>query len=471
MDLSQQFDIDYANNELHLLEAWLAVAGITTVDIMIMRRENSEKTADLLASKLGKPIGQTKPLLDAFEAVVGQSLTPALPILSPECVKVGLPSLDLQLHGGCAIGEVTEIFGASGTGKSQFLLNLAINSQKILDETGSPARCIYISTEAGIETRRLADFSQAGTDMENIAYIHCSDTENQDHIIFTQLPAKLALAQTSGRSFRTVLIDSISHHLRANDSFLNSVEFLKDHLAHQEFEFGADQSYLKLKLEFDAMSSLFFRADRSYRLRAAKEYYLLQLHWYLQTLARKFQVAVVVSNQVSDMMDSDITPSDVPPEELADPLNFDFQVGTFSGWDAPAYQSQDTMFLLGTSTQTTTQPDTEVRISGAELNRKRCIPALGYTWAKLISHRILLWKRYVWSNLQPAKRHSAGPGDANSDISQRPRTAEEDSENEDSAPKRKLHARRFARVLSSGWAPLLPPVEFVLLQKGLTPVT
>lgn len=530
MDLSQHFQIECQDNDLHLLEEALCAYGLSTVDIMILRRENPGKAAEALSSKLVKPISQCKAFLESFEQVVTANLTPLYGIPIKRYITTSLPRLDSILQGGCPVGQVTEVFGASGTGKSQFLLNLAINSQRLQNEAGNPAECIYITTESPMETRRLVDFANKDTNLDNIACIHCIDMENQDHIIFTQLRAKLSLSKSRGNPVGTVIIDSISHHLRASETYLNSIEFLRSHLESQEAELACDPLYAALKLEFDAQTTKFFRSDRSYKLRAAKELYLLQLYRYLDWIAREFELAIIVANQISDMMDFEEL--DVPISERFDPLNYDFQVGTFSGWDAPAFgpfeaqidetevpkqqsdileqtsqprQIESIQFSQLPATNTSTQvPQVnhliapkqavlEAHFEGSSLNRKKRIPALGYTWAKLIPHRILLWKKYQWNTyLQPksnklgANEHSAGQvaGDKNYNLHENRQqdnilepayTQTLEDEYEKYSTQSNTRVRRFARVIS----PLAvinaqaedANIEFEILQGGLSEVT
>lgn len=509
MDLSQHYEFEYTDNRLHSLEEALARAGVSLVEIMILARENTSKAAESLSSRLGKSTNECREYLDALRDITGKSFEALYLPPSRAYVSTGLPRVDHQLHGGCAVGHVTEIFGASGTGKSQLLLSIAVNSQELVNNAGSPLGCIYISTEAPLETRRLVHFSQPNTDWSNIAYIHCSDAETQDHIIFTQIRAKLSLAALCATPVGTVIIDSISHHLRASETYLNSIEFVRAHLVQQEDAFGNDASFLRLKAEFDALTGEFFKADRAYRARAAKQYYLLQLYKYLEYLARKYHVAVVLSNQVSDMVHSDADCRDVSSSERLDPLNYDFQVGTFSGWDAPAFltmseqdapektypapQQSESFDFAGTSTQTPLNTAAQTPLPACKEpdffsfhhNRRRRIPALGYTWSKMVRHRVLLWKTYVWEDLQPTKRHCAGPNNSqqnapvpNSDASTGAPDASVNSKK--TTTDASVRVRRFARVISSAAVHFGTAgdvscagnnVEFFVLHTGILEVT
>lgn len=498
MDLSLQYRFDYADNTLHDLEECLAAAGLTLVDIMTLIRENP-KASETLATKVGRPVTQCKLFVEAVERLM-RSEQQALDL--PTCqmsVSTGLSLVDRQIHGGCAIGQVTEVFGASGTGKSQFLMTIAINSQNLKDEHGEPLGCIYISTESPLETRRLVDMAAetSNIDLSNIECIHCSDAENQDHIVFTQLSAKLAkAARAPNRRIGVVILDSVSHHLRASETYLNSVEFLRDHMKQQEQELSEDSTFAQLKVRFDALTNEFIKADKHFRLRTAKEYYLLQFYRHLEFLARTYRVAIIVSNQVSDVVRNEDL--DVPDNERCDPLNYDFQVGTVSGWDAPAFVStddtcMDRSFSFANTSFMNTLDSANSHVSSSHAqpafeeqlyNRKRRIPALGYIWAKLVPRKILLWKTYVGDDLQPAKRPCTGHNEETGDKTTRDIADEGSQDYCDSKLGRKtrpLEVKRFARVVSSSvatvgnHAPCSPnngaTVEFIILQSGIKQIT
>lgn len=502
MDLSLQYRVNYDDDTIHDLEQWLGAAGLSLVNIMMLIRDNP-KAPEALAQKLGRSVAQCTEYVKAVQKMVQDGLR-ALGV--PEVVKqlpnvaipTGLPTLDRQLHGGCVIGQVTEVFGASGTGKSQFLLNIAMQSQRLTDDNGKSLECVYIGTESPLETRRLVEMAADGLkpDLSKIAYIHCTDAETQDHIMFTQLPAKLS--ESNGR-VALVIIDSISHHLRASETYLNSAEFLREHLRQQEQQFGDDSSFARLKSCFDAVTNDFFKADKQFRLRSAKEYYLLQLYRHLEYLARTFKVAMVVSNQVSDVVRSDALADFVSETERHDPLNYDFQVGMFSGWDVPALvggNESNTDHSLSSINTSFTNIDSSSHIpsilqdqpifEGSHYNRRRRIPALGYIWAKLIPRKILLWKTYVKNDLQPAKRLSAVQTNVfekvtNSDRFEIEKSAIDEFETKLSSPSHSLILKRFARVVSPTIAIVENPtscstinsaiVEFIILQKGIMQIT
>jgi len=76
-----------------------------------------------------------------------------------QMISTGLQKLDEFLRGGIPVGVIVDIFGGNGTGKTQLLLQLSINSIKnggnvlYLDTTGGfrPERILEIQNQSNIE--------------------------------------------------------------------------------------------------------------------------------------------------------------------------------------------------------------------------------------------------------------------------------------------------------------------------------
>lgn len=156
-------------------------------------------------------------------------------------VSSGDEQIDSMLNGGFETGSLVEVFGASATAKSQFVMQLT----KSVSKRGS--RSVLISTEGFIETKRLVEINP---DLESIFTINCMDLEAQEHILNVQLPTLL----NEDKDIKLVVIDSISHHLRV--------------------EVGQDFSNLKKSL--------------------------IDLGLNLKKLASQYSVCIVVTNQISD---------------------------------------------------------------------------------------------------------------------------------------------------------------------------
>ncbi|KAK3344105.1 DNA repair protein RAD57 [Lasiosphaeria hispida] len=179
------------------------------------------------------------------------------------------PDLDHALAGGVPVGYVTEITGESGAGKSQFLLTLLLAVQ-LPPPHGLGRPAMYISTEAPMSTRRLYQIMAAHPalnsmdpadrpSLDNIISTETADLESQDHILTYQVPVAI-----ERRNIGLLVLDSVATNFRA------------------EFERSAGQA-----------SNMGARSTE-----------LVRLGMHLHHLARKYNLAVVVANQVADRFGS-----------------------------------------------------------------------------------------------------------------------------------------------------------------------
>ncbi|XP_068659734.1 DNA repair protein XRCC3 homolog [Aristolochia californica] len=179
---------------------------------------------------------------------------------------LGCPILDRLLDGGIPCNSVTEIVAESGSGKTQLCLQLLLSAQIPLSRGGLGAASIYIHSEFPFPSRRLKQISLS---------LLSSSSNNPLDRIFVQgalTPEELL-----------VLLDRAEYLISgsANDSFPIKLIVIDSIAALFRSEFDNTPTDLKRR------SSLFFKI-------AAK----------LKLLARKFNLAVVVSNQVTDLVGS-----------------------------------------------------------------------------------------------------------------------------------------------------------------------
>ena len=176
------------------------------------------------------------------------------------------PLLDRALNGGIPAGHITEVTGESGAGKTQLLLTLLLAVQLPAPHgLGKPA--LYISTEAPLATRRLTQMlaahpllrdmtdDAARPSLDNIMSTNTPDLESQEHILTYQVPVEI-----ERRGIGLLVIDSVAANFRA---------------------------------EFD-------RTTRHSANMGARATDLNRLGMLLHDIARKYNVAVVVANQVAD---------------------------------------------------------------------------------------------------------------------------------------------------------------------------
>ncbi|KAH8204040.1 hypothetical protein TruAng_001851 [Truncatella angustata] len=184
------------------------------------------------------------------------------------CISTLDDTLDRALGGGIPTGYITEITGESGVGKSQFLLTLLLSAQ-LPPPHGLGRPALYISTEAALSTKRLSqilNFHPSFKDMDTadkpsldrVISTVTPDLESQEHILQFQVPVEIAR-----RNIGLVVMDSVTANYRA------------------EYERGGSHS------------------SGGYNM-GARSNELVRMGQLLHELARKHNLAVVVSNQVSD---------------------------------------------------------------------------------------------------------------------------------------------------------------------------
>ncbi|KAL7926648.1 P-loop containing nucleoside triphosphate hydrolase protein [Trichoderma austrokoningii] len=200
---------------------------------------------------------------------------PHTSVTSNEFISTLDDGLDAALGGGVPTGYITEFTGESGVGKTQFLLSLCLAVQ-LPPPRGLGKQALYISTESGLTTKRLAQMLEGNTILREAAEagtpasldgIHSAvtpDLETQDHILEYQVPVLL-----SRHAIGLLIMDSVAANYR---------------------------------VEFDRQGSHGSNM-------AARSVELARLGALLRDLARRHNIAVVVANQVSDRFAPTITPS------------------------------------------------------------------------------------------------------------------------------------------------------------------
>lgn len=424
--------------------------GKSIVDL-ISSYESSNDYSEL-AKLINRPEGEINQYFKALQNDLAVEPTSVDELFNEEeTIPTGLPSIDHQLGGGGGIplGEVTEVFGASGCGKSQLLYQLVHNC--IMQYPQS--KPILIATETFMESKRLADMfeldgvEEVDAKLDQVSYIYCPDLESQDHILFTQLPTKL---QQDRSNTKLLVIDSIAHHFRREDAMSN-VSFIKDKIEEQEQQLEDDADFQLLRRLKNKYLKLVGNKSAKYATRSTKLHYLGQLYRHLTRLAREFNIAVVVVNQVSDHTAdfANAKQSVIDDDDLAYPLNLDFQIPIASGWDPktifkylpPSHvqlnerdlelldlELQNSFDASSSSSSSSNKRQkvtdengtrsvpveedprlnktriVDMRESQADLimkahelknkSTKRIVPTLGYPWTTRIQNRIMLMKTY-----------------------------------------------------------------------------
>ncbi|CAK9325795.1 unnamed protein product [Citrullus colocynthis] len=179
----------------------------------------------------------------------------------------GCPIIDRSVGGGVACSSLTEIVAESGCGKTQLCLQLSLCAQLPLSNGGLNASSLYIHTEFPFPFRRLQQLSQAFSSsypqFSNPSDHIFVEPVHSVHQLFDIMPKIEFFLQNrnSQLPIRLIVIDSIAALFRS--------------------DFDNTPSDLKRR------SSLFFKISGRLKL-----------------LAKKYSLAVVLTNQVVDLMGS-----------------------------------------------------------------------------------------------------------------------------------------------------------------------
>ncbi|NHJ85701.1 MAG: DNA repair and recombination protein RadA, partial [Asgard group archaeon] len=178
-----------------------------------------------------------------------------------EFITTSSKELDDLLGGGIYTGEITELSGEFATGKTQLCFQLSINVQLPEDKGGLNGGVYYIDTEGTFSSNRIVQIATTnGLDpnklLKNIAVTR---TYNSDHLMFLIMNAEKIIKE---RNIKLFIIDSIASHFRA--------------------EFIGDERLV------------------------SRQQAVMRLAETLKHLVEKYNIAIVVTNQVIATIDESI---------------------------------------------------------------------------------------------------------------------------------------------------------------------
>ncbi|KAK0386421.1 hypothetical protein NLU13_6258 [Sarocladium strictum] len=363
------------------------LAKQTTISILDLKRFIAAVQASL-ADDLGPPteVSIDGPVQDDDAGGQGSTRLSVVSTLDDD--------LDAALGGGVPVGCITEFAGESGAGKTQMLLSLCLAVQ-LPPPRGLSRKALYISTEAALATKRLAQMLESnpvlrllqeegsGTcpSLDNILSTVTPDLESQDHILEYQVPVLMERHEIG-----LLVIDSVAANFRA--------EFERQ---------GSHGSNM-----------------------AARSAELVRLGALLRDLARKHNIAVVVANQVADRFASPSTPrvnSSTPRMSQQQHSSFLSQPSPLARRSMPPPGS-----LPPSSSSMPPPPDSEPPAPpvlhldhqqrwftgwGDEPRPGMALktPSLGLVWSTQIACRIALIKRPVYGRPPAALLAAAAAGD------------------------------------------------------------
>ena len=199
-------------------------------------------------------------------------------------------SIDKMLGGGIDIGQVTEIAGLPGAGKTQLAMQLCVNTCLAKMYGGVQGQAVYVDTEGSLSPERLYALAKALVQ-------HVQSTCRRRDIPFPE------------NFTAEFILDSI-HVFRVHDEASQTAtlyslpKFLEQ-----------EQSTLPVKLVVIDSIAFHYRSatpnDREYYLQRTQN--LTNLASFLGDLATKYQLAVVAINQMTTKVDESTNTSRCVP--------------------------------------------------------------------------------------------------------------------------------------------------------------
>ena len=201
-------------------------------------------------------------IIDEAKTLVEHQPVSAIDLLEKEekrqVITTSSTQLDDLLGDGIYTGEITEISGEFASGKTQICFQLSVNVQLSQEMGGIEGSVYYIDTEGTFSSTRIAQIANerdlnAKAILKNIAVTR---TYNSDHLMFLIQNSEELIVK---RNVKLFIIDSIASHFRA--------------------EYIGDETLVK------------------------RQQTVMRLAETLKTLVDKYDIAIVVTNQVIATMD------------------------------------------------------------------------------------------------------------------------------------------------------------------------
>lgn len=109
-------------------------------------------------------------------------------------IQTGSKSLDALLGGGIRTGMITDVYGESGSGKSQFCFSLAANCTK------EGFRVLFIDTAGTFRPERISEIAGTREVLDTITFIRALNTRDQSS----------AIDRARDDDFKIILIDTLT---------------------------------------------------------------------------------------------------------------------------------------------------------------------------------------------------------------------------------------------------------------------
>lgn len=391
MDFFKQYDNREEHDPVGCLETYFGPHGICCVDLMM----------DLsLIEELRSTPHQFESSNAVFTTPPRGRLRISMKFKSP----TRLTPQEPNFYGAFPFpGQITEIAGPSGAGKTQLVWQTIAHTLETDEENGA---AVLINTESELQSLRLMQMMSAELPLNKLYYTYSSDIENLDHVLETQLPALLLKLRKRNTRSKVVIIDSIAHHLRTRKSFVTNCSSFRRQIDSQLLCLSSLSGFREFWTSKTGVLFQYFRGNSEYLTKRAHKYYLLQTYRHIRKLALKFEVGIIMTNQVSDLFTRQ-------GSELGNThcsLDLTWQMKKYAGLDAQTiFDDTHNSDLFGSwgwfdnrereNTRKRRRLDNSIKqnFDGADMKNQniaviteRKVPALGYQWSKLITQRVIV---------------------------------------------------------------------------------
>mmetsp|Transcript_11824 Transcript_11824/g.17349 ORF Transcript_11824/g.17349 Transcript_11824/m.17349 type:complete len:352 (+) Transcript_11824:187-1242(+) len=207
-----------------------------------------------LSEELGLSLAQTAVLVREIKSASASTETQGSTALSllqsrkQRSIITFSKSVDNMLGGGISLGELTEVCGLPGAGKTQLAMQLCVNSSIPEMVGGVCGQAIYIDTEGSFspercrsmaqalvkhvqkssKNKKLPDWFEFDAILNGIHVFRVYDEATQVAVMHS-LPQYLEKHQQSPRPIRLIVLDSIAFHYRSTTSdYLGRTKSLSD---------------------------------------------------------------------------------------------------------------------------------------------------------------------------------------------------------------------------------------------------
>jgi RAD51-like protein 2 len=251
-----------------------------------------------LAAELDVPFNQAHCLMEEVLGCISQPLPSILTAkdlwnssrLKNHKIVTFSQSMDKLLGGGIDIGQVTELAGMPGVGKTQLAMQLCVNARLPKLFGGVEGQAVYIDAEGSLSPERLFGMAKA-----LVGHVEAT-SRRRNHLPFPP---------SNNNNFTPEHILDAIHVFRVHDEAAQTATLYSlPHFLEQQQQDHPQQLPVKL-IVIDSIA-FHYRSitptNQNYYIQRTKA--LTQLAAFLGDLATNYELAVVVINQMTTKIDS-----------------------------------------------------------------------------------------------------------------------------------------------------------------------